>query len=390
MSANNKLSNAFRIAELLQKHVKRGAFTADEQAEIDRWLAASEGNRGLFERISNESQLAFDLLELQDSDTESELAKIGDKLHGIANTRKWIWYGAAAVLFLFLSVGLGLYWYQIDNEKPTALVHDVQDDASPGGNRATLTLADGRTIDLNETQQGIVMGDDIAYTDGTSVLNERANEGVDDYELSTPRGGTYKITLPDGTDVWLNAESTLHYPSKFKNNERVVELEGEAYFDVSKQDTRVPFLVKTRGQTVEVLGTQFNVSAYESETATKTTLVEGSVRVIATTTRQSQVAVLEPGQQSVVQSEGMVINQIDVQPFIAWKEGYFHFKRTPFSEVLAQMSRWYDIELVYEGRVPYQTFTGKMSRNVNLTNVLKLFRGSGIQFRFENKKLYIQ
>jgi len=390
MPADDKLYNAFRIAKILEKYARKEPLAAEEQAEVDQWLAVNGSNRNLVERISDENQLAFDLLELRDTDTESELAKIGNKLRGAANTQKWMWYyTAAAMLLLFLSVGLGIYWYRINSGKPMELTIDMQNDALPGGNRATLTLTDGRTINLNETQTGIVMGDDVAYTDGTTVLEEYVNEGVDEYVLSTPRGGTYQITLPDGTGVWLNAESTLRYPSKFKSNERVVELAGEAYFDVSKQGTMVPFLVKTRGQTIEVLGTQFNVSAYAAEATTKTTLVKGRVRVTALTTQQPQVVVLKPSQQSVVQPEGMVINQVDVQPFIAWKDGYFHFERTPFVEVLAQMSRWYDIELVYEGGVPYQTFTGKMSRNVNLTNVLKLFRGSGIRFRFENKKLFI-
>lgn len=390
-AAEEKLNRAFRIAELLQKQVKRESLDADEQAEINQWLAASENNKVLFEQLKNENQLAFDLLELQDIDTESELVKVRQRLQHTA-PRRLVWYAVAATLFVFLSVGIGIYRYQNNEKKSIELTNDVLGDVLPGGNRAILTLADGRTIDLNEMQKGIVMGDDIAYIDGTSVFNERASEKTDNqvYKLTTPRGGTYQITLPDGTHVWLNAESTLRYPNRFTGNERIVELEGEGYFEVKPAEHAIPFRVKTKGQTIDVLGTHFNVSAYDSEITTTTTLVEGSVRVTTSDRQQPQVAVLKPGQQSALRHDGMTVADVDVAPFIAWKSGYFHFKSTPFAEVLTQVSRWYDIELVYEGRVPSQTFSGKMSRNVSLVNVLKLFRGSGVQFRFEQQKLFIE
>src|SRR5690606_13352531 len=179
------------------------------------------------------------------------------------------------------------------------------EDILPGGNRATLTLADGRTINLSEAQTGIVVGDGITYLDGTGVLDNSASSVSTIMSLSTPKGGTYQITLPDGSKVWLNANSTLKYPSRFGGKERVVELEGEAYFDVSQQSTAnsrqasfVPFLVKTNNQTVEVLGTEFNISAYADDPVTKTTLVEGSVKVSAHAVNASTL--LKPGEQGLL------------------------------------------------------------------------------------------
>ncbi len=400
METDDRLNKVFRIAQLLEKQVKNESLTAEEQAEVERWLAAREGNKRVFERISDEKQLAFALLELKDTDTERELKKIRPKLQRNVESKKVMgyWAVAAAILGLFLSIGFGIYWYQAHWEKPMELAEGAGDDALPGGNRATLTLADGRTIALNETQTGIVVGDAISYTDGTAVLDGGDGRNLVPAEpvllqLTTPRGGTYQLALPDGTHVWLNAGSTLRYPSKFTGGERVVELEGEAYFDVKSklaESRKIPFRVKTSGQIIEVLGTQFNVSAYIGETVTKTTLVAGRVQVTASQVTQYQAMVLLPGQQSVLQNQSLMVNEVDVQPFIAWKEGYFHFKSTPFAEVLTQMSRWYNIELVYEGNIPSQTFTGKMSRNVSLQNVLKLFKGSGIRFNFADQKLYIE
>ncbi len=406
MIRQDKLKDTFRIAKLLGKYVKKEPLSADEQAEIDKWLAASDGNKTLVERIADENELAFALLDLQDVDTDAELAKIVRKIKRRSVLHRSKWLRAAAAILIFLTVGIGLYWHVNTSDTSVELVVTSQDDALPGGNRATLILADGRTIDLSEAQTGIVVGEkQIVYEDGSAEIVDLSTETIDLYVLSTPRGGTYHVMLPDGTKVWLNSASSLKYPSKFVGDERTVELTGEAYFDVSHRlndDTKptangqrltaggkIPFKVSTNGQVVEVLGTVFNISAYPDEQTVKTTLVEGKVKVTVNDNTQ-MTSILNPGEQAIIRGGAIDINAVDIDQYTAWKDGYFHFKSTSFAEVMAQMSRWYDIELVYQGKVPSQTFTGKMSRNVSLMNVLRFFKGSGIKFRLVEQKLFIE
>src|SRR5690606_27967693 len=198
--------------------------------------------------------------------------------------------------------------------------------------RATLTLADGRTIDLSEAQTGIVVGEDVMYNDGSEVMEHRQDNlsgtqkgslKTNYFVLSTPKGGTYQVTLPDGSKVWLNAGSTLKYPSRFSDGERIVEMTGEAYFSVIRDEER-PFRVTSNGQQVEVLGTEFNVTAYPDDRETKTTLVEGSVRVALTTGRSPVTSrspiTLKPGEQSIVRGANIEKQQVDTDEFTAWKD----------------------------------------------------------------------
>src|SRR3546814_828802 len=201
-------------------------------------------------------------------------------------------------------------------------------DAVPGSNKAILVMENGGTVDLSEAQEGIIIGNRITYTDGTPVAGS-ANESVSQLVLITPKGGTYRVTLSDGTKVWLNSASTLKYPSQFAASERIVNLEGEAYFEVSKG---VPFKVLSHGQTVEVLGTQFNVSAYPEEQRVQTTLVEGAVQVAIE--NQSQPMRLQPGEQSTLINSRLKKSRADIASVIAWKEGLFHFNETELRAVM--------------------------------------------------------
>lgn len=313
----------------------------------------------------------------------------------VKRLRQWIPYAAAVVVFV--AIGAWVYFLSDSVEDGQDLV-EVQD-VGPGGNRATLTLADGRQIELSETHNGIVIGDGIAYLDGTSVIDNA--DGLSDlaetvyYEISTPKGGTYQVTLPDGTKVSLNAGSSLRYPSRFEREQRLIELSGEAYFEVTPLHVKnapgdkVPFIVRTEKQTVEVLGTQFNLSAYPEDTDVRTTLVNGSVRVASVSDTNTPV-ILQPGQQSVLTDEGVTIKNVEVESFIAWKDGYFDFLYTPFSEMVAQIARWYDVEVVYKGEIPEDTFSGRMSRNVSLKGVLKFFEGSKVNVEQVGNKLIIE
>lgn len=293
------------------------------------------------------------------------------------------WLTVAALLLVGSAIGIYLFRPAHPLADPEYIITDME----PGENRATLTLPDGRTVDLSSEQIGIIVGDGITYADGSEILVDR-QQTTDNrlLSLSTPKGGQYQVILPDGTKVWLNAASSLRYPSAFVGPERVVELDGEAYFRVSEKSAR-PFRVISQGQQVNVLGTEFNVSAYHDQGETITTLVTGAVKVQST----SQAVVLQPGRQSRLTESGRLVStQVDPSSYVAWKSGIFYFNRTPFEEVMRQLARWYDIEVIYKGSIPQETFSGKMSRSVRLSSVLKLIKGSGAGLRLQNGQLIIE
>ncbi len=299
---------------------------------------------------------------------------------------------AAAAIVLFL--GFVFWRWQIKESKMAMdsvaeqQIVDAQQ-VLPGSNRATLSFDDGQGVTLDESQHGIVMSDgSITYRDGSSLLKDKSgNRSLSHATLTTPKGGTYQITLPDGSKVWLNAASSLKYPVKFDDQQRMLELEGEAYFEVKQLKSKAkdkgalftPFLVKTKRQVVEVLGTGFNVSDYDDEEETKTTLVEGSVHIVAN--NNTDKLLLTPGQQAVVSKNKTKVRDVDVEQFIAWKEGFFYFDRLPTQVALAQMARWYDIDIKYESIVPNAPIFGMIDRQKNLESVLKSLEISGLKFK---------
>ncbi|SEL74127.1 FecR family protein [Parapedobacter koreensis] len=304
---------------------------------------------------------------------------IADPIDTQKSTRQ-IWWSmsAAAAILIFLLAGIYFFTDRSRQYKPIAI---TPEQILPGGNRATLTLANGQTIDLNIEQSGIVIGDGITYADGTDILDDRWADGKESpmsnvsrlLSLSTPKGGQYQITLSDGTRVWLNAASSITYPVAFEGGKREVSLQGEAYFEVAKDKSR-PFIVNTTKQRVEVLGTSFNINAYENETATKTTLLTGSVRIQASEGAQANgnSQMLDPNQQSVVnhQDNKITVNHIDPSAAVAWKDGLFNFHGLSIDESMKQIERWYDIHVVYKGKKPEGYLGGKMSRGVKLATFL--------------------
>lgn len=310
---------------------------------------------------------------------------------------KWASYAAAAVILLTI----GVLW--VRHGDPKTVSRDSMasvEDLPPGGNKATLTLADGRIINLDSTQSGIIIGDErIAYNDGSSSIALLSEYGASTPQeiltLTIPKGGTYQVTLPDGTQVWLNSASTLTYPARFDDQERVIFLEGEAYLDVKRQMSKshasdhVPFKVISNGQTVEVLGTEFNISAYPDEPTIKTTLVEGSIQVAPEAGHLSPV-IIKPGEQAKTHGSNIDIQSVDVAQYTAWKDGRFYFQRTPLEEIMRQISRWYDVEVVYTRGIPKETFSGKVSRNVSLMGLLDIFQISAIDLQLEGNKLIVK
>jgi len=390
------VENKQHIAQLFQKYLDNGC-SPDESRELFRLMQAEE-HRVYFEYLINTR-----LQENNDMDTIAETAirRVFDNLNlsdekKKSRTKKWRLYLSLAASAIVVFAFSFLFLPTLSVRDSDTLSRIPTDDVVPGGNRATLTLMDGQTVSLDERQAGIIVGEKkLIYTDGTDVLN---TEQTGMMSLSTPRGGTYQLTLPDGTRVWLNAASTLKYPSRFDAKERVVELEGEAYFEVSHQLSaagqrspakKIPFRVVSKGQTVEVLGTQFNVSAYPDDIDVKTTLVEGTVRVTPID-RSATTATLSPGEQSILQHGNMTVKKVDTAIATDWKNGDFLFVDEELQRIMRRIARWYDIEVVYQGEIPNETFGGQISRHKNLSEILRILELSGgIRFNIADKKLYI-
>ncbi|QNL51671.1 FecR domain-containing protein [Olivibacter sp. SDN3] len=353
-----------------------------------------EGNTS-FLRNRIERELNFSSTPASDSKAvEERLDRIHRRLMGeIAPKQKrrsftfWLPYAAAIVL-----LAIGLTWF-LGNEvwNGKRVITSPLADITAGGNRATLKFADGRTIDLSDKQYGIVVNNDIHYADGNPVLtgkNDAESSGMNDaetiehqlLELITPRGGTYQLTLPDGSKVWLNAASSLRYPATFKGEKREVYLSGEAYFEVaSKKDQ--PFVVQSAKQQVKVLGTSFNISAYQEEVGVRTTLVEGSVAI--TNFQSDKIVQLQPGKQCLVDEGKTSISDIDVAAATAWKDGLLNFNETELRELMNQLSRWYNVSVEYQGDIAPTYYYGYISRDEKLSKVLELLKESGLNFRME-------
>jgi transmembrane sensor len=303
----------------------------------------------------------------------------------------WIRY-AAAILILF---GIGTYLY-INNqkEKPSVTQNSpvpVQNDVAPGGNRATLTLADGSKIILDSAKSGELAHEENATitktADGKIVYdpNKKIGDKILLNTMTTPRGGQYQVTLPDGSQVWLNAESSITYPTAFTGSERKVSVTGEAYFEVAKNKLK-PFRVDIGSATIEVLGTHFNVNTYKEEPIKNTTLLEGSVRIKTVHTSLT----LKPGQQGQLKGQQLSLAaNPDLEQVVAWKNGTFDFNGLALEKAMLQISRWYDVEVVYEGKKPGIRFSGEMGRDLNLSQVLKALDMMGVKFRIEGRILIV-
>lgn len=305
----------------------------------------------------------------------------------ISGRRKWL---AAASVLLIISIGAYL-WNA--SKKTTGNTEGIAKTIAiaPGSNGAILTLANGTTVVLDSLANGLVAtqnGSQVVLNNGQLVYN--SVESVDGEPvfntMTTPKGRQFKLTLPDGSQVWLNASSSIRYPTIFTGNERTVEVTGEVYFEVAK-NKQLPFRVNVNSKAeVEVLGTHFNINSYNNEPSINTTLLEGSVRV-STTGGQ---AVLKPGEEAKIATDISVVKNVDTEKVMAWKNGIFNFEGLTLREMMRQIERWYDIEVVYEDNVPNIEFFGKMSRNTNLDDVLIAMKGFGLKCRItKDRQLFV-
>ncbi|MFB2118728.1 FecR family protein [Parapedobacter sp. 2B3] len=306
------------------------------------------------------------------------------KLHRLRRTASI----AASVVLPIIAAGYVIWSIQTQGGP-----EQVTSPILPGTNRATLTLTDGRTIALDETQAGIIVNDkNILYEDHSSVAMLSKVDAAATTEmltLATPRGGQYRITLPDGSIAWLNAASTLRYPAIFDVDRREVEITGEVYFEISP-DKKHPFVVSHPLQTVEVLGTKFNVNAYSDENSVRTTLVEGSVLVRPQQGRHIHSVTLAPGEAALLGQDDITVIPVDAMETVAWKDGKFMFNDSDIRSIMRRISRWYDVDVQYTGDVTGITFTGSVSRFDDIHDVLrKIELTESVRFKTEGRRIMV-
>jgi len=305
--------------------------------------------------------------------------------------KRWISIAAAAIILL--TAGLFLYRPKPHNYQLASRKERFKNDIAPGSNKAVLTLANGQTIILNQAKNGLItkQGQTTINKINNGLLSYKASDAgnapVQYNTVSTPRGGEYQVILPDGTAVWLNAASSLKFPTAFTGTERDVELTGEAYFEVAKNKA-VPFKVMTNKVQVEVLGTHFNVNAYDDEDALKTTLLEGSVKLIS----NSGQVMLIPGQQGSFnkQAGSFRVAKADVDEAVAWKNGNFMFASEDIQSILRKVSRWYNVDIVYQENAPKKAIWGTVSKFDNVSEVLKVLELTGVaHFTIEGRRITV-
>jgi ferric-dicitrate binding protein FerR (iron transport regulator) len=381
--------------ELLTRYLAGHCTPAEEQL-VKEWYDSFEELSPYFENENSE-----EAIELKTNTKATIQSIIANELPHISRVRKIISYSSVAAAILVLLMA-GLYWMLSKEgakkiKVAKAPVYIDSTSITPGTNKAVLTLADGSKVVLDNAANGMLAQQNnvqvVKSKDGElkyQPANSNGQTTIAYNMLLTPRGGQYRIALPDGSTVWLNAASSIRFPTAFIGNERNVEITGEAYFEV-KKNASMPFTVKmNNGTVVKVLGTHFNINAYDDEESIKTTLLEGSVEVSSIGNRQS--AILNPGEQVSLSHESQLSQPIPVQTdeVMAWKNGLFQFNNVTIETVMRQVARWYDVQVVYERDVSQDLFRGKIYRNAAISQLLTILELGGAHFKIEGKKIIVQ
>lgn len=386
--------SAYRVAYLIAGFI-RHTLTESEHDELDNWVNENDHNMQLFEDLTDEKNLVANLEWMDKLQTEQSYQAMQEKgafkVPSQKLYNKWIWLAAASVVVL-----LGVFFvYRYTSSKPGSVEDIATTDTTllkPGGNRATLTLGDGKVIDLTYAKTGVIENDsgvnvnktadgELVYEKGSSLGNAAVQ-----HILSTPVGGQYQVTLPDGTKVWLNAASTLKFPPAFSGKEREVMLTGEAYFEVAKNQAQPFRVLMIDSTTVVVTGTHFNINAYQNEKQQQVTLLEGSVTILSA----MNVTKLEPGTQALIQNRQITKDKVlDAEEITGWKEGLFVFHDAPIESIMMQLERWYDAKIIYKASIK-QLFNATILRKEPLAKVLNLLELNGyVHFKTENNIIYV-
>lgn len=393
------MNTAQNLAELIKKF-EAGTASQEEIGLLNEWYhsfddSVAQVNTG--ETISEE--------QLAEKIKARLLETIGDGSSQRVVPLRKKWKQAAAAVALLCLLGTAAYLLldsgerKTVSEQPAAIKSLPSDEIKPGGNIALLTLADGSVIVLDSASDGLlgIQGNTqieklenglLVYKINGQTVSE--NDEAFYNTITTPRGGQYQVTLSDGTKVWLNAASSIRFPVFFTGSERKVEVTGETYFEVAKNE-KLPFKVKAVNSEVEVLGTHFNINAYDDEASIKTTLLEGKVKISVPSSAGQGASYLLPGQQSGISKVGKisVLNNADTEEAVAWKNGRFQFKSADLRSILRQIARWYDVDIEYKEAVDLH-FTGQLTRNDNVSKVFEKLQLTGeVHFRTEGRKIIV-
>ncbi len=374
------------IQEIYAKFLARQC-TTDEVELLMEHFADKENAAGILELIQTEIDRGHDVeIEQQDiASAHQNWVVLDTRIHRQGRIRKLQRYWMSAVAgLLLITCAATFYYYNINiTTDNTAVV--AANKIVPGTNRATITFADGNIVDLSDRQTGLVVGDNLTYEDG-SAISAATTSAI----LTTPRGGQYRITLTDGTKVWLNAASSLQYPAHFDGDTREVTLRGEAYFEVA-HNARQPFIVSSGMQRTVVKGTKFNISAYPDDHQIATTLLEGSVAIQLSQGTKDDELLLKPDQQAVVKDGKMSKRSVDASEAMAWSQGKFMFTDAPLPVIMRQIARWYDVDVTYQQSVDDVTFTGSISRFEHIQDVLrKLALTDRIKFETQERRIIVK
>lgn len=377
----------YSIPEIAYKWQK-GTATPEEKAFYEQWYA-SFNDEELDLRETNYT--GFDELQ-KNLYSKISFGLEDEKVKPIRSKLFPIWFTSAAAILVF---AFGFFAYQSGWISLLTSTEKTKSEILPGTNTATLKLSNGKILQLSNNKLGLKIDSaNLEYIDGSGIALDKTSAVTKELEIKTPNGGTYQVELPDGTKVWLNASSSILLAANFSSNpERRLKLQGEAYFEVAKVNTSVhgvkqrkPFIITVNNKSIKVLGTHFNVRAYNSEPALKTTLLEGSVRVAdGNNTRK-----LVPGEQATVVNGLINVNKVDVEEAIAWKNGNFQFTNEGIDRIMQDIARWYNIEVVYNGPVTKENFGGAISRNKPLQDVLSsLEETGGVHFKIEGRRVIV-
>lgn len=385
-----------RLDFLFQRFLHREVTAAEKEELMD--LVADDRNEQqvnvLLEESWNRHDFSGNFLTAEESDqllTDITMAK--EPAAMVRPIKIWYRYAVAASLIIFLSVGAYLLTYRGSKDQ---IMKQPVASLEKGINKAILTLANGKKIDLNGAKSGELVKEAglKIYKDKQGRLtyvvqggDSDATQSVSYNTTETPRGGQWHLILADGTNVWLNAASSIRYPIRFTGGERNVELSGEAYFEVAKNKD-MPFIVKTDYTTIKVLGTHFNVNAYGGGAETKTTLLEGTVQ----TANSSSTMLLKPGQQSITKNStsDIQVKNVNTYESVAWKNGYFIFHNDNIKTIMDQLVRWYDIDVSYQGDVMQKSFDGTYSNSKDITELLNALEQTGtIHFKMKGRRVVV-
>lgn len=377
-----------RISNLLEKFVA-GTATPSEESELHAWYRqlnlSKEDNVPILLKESEKEQLKRKML-------RDMLKQIGSQSLGkvvpFYKKKEFIRKIAVAAIFFIVAASI-LFIYNPRKQSQVAIAQNIlKEDIAPGHNGAILHLSNGKTIALDSTGDGVIAqqgGLKIVKKDGKLSYIGKSDKVVYN-DIVTARGQQWELELPDGTKVWLNAASSIHYPLSFKGKERLVKITGEAYFEVVHNSAQ-PFKVQVGNVQIEDIGTTFNVNAYSDEPLTKTTLVDGSVKV----STGNNTKLLTPGQQAITQENNsiQIKKNVNVEEVISWKNGQIKFENEDLQTIMRQISRWYDVDITYQNNIPNKIFNGGISRKSNLSELLKILEFEGVHFTQKGRNIIV-